>query len=66
MQGLLSKVQEKAQASGLLSRQGDAQHPVEGHHAAGTSPTATATGGTTGKPGLSAQLGQLRLVSSGC
>lgn len=66
MQGLLSKVQEKAQASGLLNRQGDAQHPVEGHHAAGTSPTATATGGTTGKPGLSAQLGQLRLVSSGC
>jgi hypothetical protein len=66
MQGLLSKVQEKAQASGLLNRQGDAQHPVEGHHAAGTSPTATAgtSSGTTGKPGLSAQLGQLRSVSS--
>ena len=64
MQGLLSKVQEKAQASGLLNRQGDAQHPVEGHHATGTSPTTNATGSMTGKPGLSAQLGQLRLVSS--
>lgn len=63
MQGLFNKVQEKAAASGLMNRPD--QTGVDSHHTGTTgttSSTAAGTSPTTGKPGLSAQLGQLRSV----